>query len=171
MTCIECRRLGKKGYRSVCEELCDVYVDDTAIIDDGVIVGKGTKIWHFTHIMRGAVIGQQCTIGQGVFIGAKVSIGDQCKIQNGANIFEGVVIEDKVFIGPAVCFTNVKRPYAIVSQKHAFDVTIVRVGATIGANATIICGVQIGKNAMVGAGSVVTKDVKPNSTVMGNPAK
>uniref|UniRef100_A0A6H1ZPC6 Putative hexapeptide repeat-containing transferase n=1 Tax=viral metagenome TaxID=1070528 RepID=A0A6H1ZPC6_9ZZZZ len=171
MNCIECGKLNEKGYRQICEARCDVYIDPTAVIDKNVTIGRGTKIWHWTHIMGGASIGKYCTIGQGVFIGAKVAIGDQCKVQNGANIFEGVVIENKVFIGPSVTFTNVKRPYAIVSMKHKFELTFVRVGSVIGANSTIICGVEIGKNSMVGAGSVVTHDVKPSTLVVGNPAR
>jgi UDP-2-acetamido-3-amino-2,3-dideoxy-glucuronate N-acetyltransferase len=139
-------------------------------IDTPVEIGAGTQIWHYTHVMSGARIGYKCTIGQGVHIGPGVIVGDDCSIQNGAQLFAGVTLEDKVFIGPNAVFTNVLTPRAFVSRKHDFRQTHVEIGASIGANATIVCGVKIGAYAMVGAGSVVTKDVLPYTLVYGNPA-
>jgi len=142
-----------------------------AIIDDGAMVGDGTKIWHFSHIMAGAVIGRNCTIGQNCFIASDAIIGDNCKIQNNVSIYKGVILEDDVFIAPSAVFTNVRKPRAdTVVPTSSYARTIVRKGATIGANATIVCGVEIGENAMIGAGAVVSKNVPPGVTVVGNPA-
>jgi UDP-2-acetamido-3-amino-2,3-dideoxy-glucuronate N-acetyltransferase len=142
----------------------------TAIIDECTI-GAGTKIWQWTHISDGARIGQNCTIGQNVFIGKNVKIGDGCKIQNGANIFEGVLLENDVFIGPGVTFTNIKYPEAGIDQSASFRLTLVKSAASIGANATILPGVVIGHGAMIGAGSVVTHTVIDACIVYGNPAR
>ncbi len=145
-------------------------IHDTAVVDDGAIIGDGTRIWHFSHIMRGAVIGKNCIIGQGCFVG-NVRIGDGCKVQNGVNLYDGVSLFDDVFVGPCVTFTNVINPRANVERKHEYRTTLVKTGASIGANATIICGVTIGRYAMVGAGAVVTKDVPDHAVVVGIPAR
>lgn len=147
------------------------YVHETAKVDYGAHIGKGTKIWHFSHVMSTAKIGDNCTLGQNVFVGNEVVIGDGSKIQNNVSIYEGVQLESDVFIGPSVVFTNVINPRAFVERKDEFKKTIVKKGASIGANATILCGVTIGAYAMVGAGSVVTKDVDDFTIVKGNPAR
>ena len=143
----------------------------SSFIDEGVKIGKGTKIWHFSHIMKGAEIGEGCIIGQNVFIGQDVRIGKRCKIQNNVSIFKGVELEDGVFCGPSATFTNVYNPRAFVERKHEFMKTKVGRGATIGANATVVCGVRIGKFAVVGAGAVVKKDVPDFAVVVGVPAR
>lgn len=143
----------------------------SAIVDDGAIVGAGTRIWHFCHIMPGASIGRNCILGQNVFVDNKVSIGNGVKIQNNVSVYNGVLVEDDVFLGPSMVFTNVINPRSFIERKTEFRQTVVRRGATIGANATIVCGVEIGTYAMVGAGSVVTRDVLPFSLVVGNPAR
>ena len=143
----------------------------SAVIDKGAQIGDGTNIWHFCHVMPGAVIGENCNIGQNVFIDNGVIIGNGVKIQNNVSVYNGVVCEDEVFIGPSVVFTNVINPRSAVERKHEFKKTIIKKGATIGANATIICGIEIGSYAMIGAGAVVTKNVKPYALVLGNPAK
>ena len=143
----------------------------SAIIDDGATIGNGTKIWHFSHVMPTAVIGDNCNIGQNVFIDNGVSIGNQVKIQNNVSVYQGVICEDGVFLGPSMVFTNVINPRSFIDRKEEFKKTRVKKGATIGANATIVCGNEIGEYALVGAGSVVTKPVKPHALVVGNPAK
>ena len=146
---------------------------ETAVIDDGAIIGEGTKVWHFCHIMSGAKIGRNCTLGQNVFVGGMARIGDGCKIQNNVSVYDGVQLFDDVFVGPSVVFTNVLRPRAEkkANPKYDYKATFVKKGASIGANATVVCGVTIGEYAMVGAGSVVTKDVPPYGEVYGVPAK
>ena len=144
---------------------------ETAVIDEGCTIGEGTRIWHFTHIMEGCTIGSDCTIGQNVVISPEVIIGNRVKIQNNVSVYTGVICEDDVFLGPSCVFTNVINPRSAISRKHEFQSTIVEKGATIGANATIICGHRIGRYAMVGAGAVVTKDVMPFVLVVGNPAR
>lgn len=145
-------------------------IDPTAIVEEGAEIGDGTKVWHWTHIMK-SKIGNNCTIGQNVFIQDGVEIGDNCKIQNNVSVYKGVILEDDVFIGPSAVFTNVRKPRAdTVVASSCYANTIIRRGATIGANATIVCGIEIGENAMVGAGSVITKNVPPGVTVVGNPA-
>jgi UDP-2-acetamido-3-amino-2,3-dideoxy-glucuronate N-acetyltransferase len=152
-------------------EMPDTLVHATAIVDGpGTHVGADTRIWHHVHVMAGAWIGDRCSIGQGCFVG-KVRIGHGCRIQNHVSIFEGVTLEDDVFVGPSCAFTNVKHPRAHVARKDAFARTLVCRGATIGANATILCGVTIGEYAMVGAGAVVTRDVAPHALVVGAPAQ
>ncbi len=146
-------------------------IHPTAVIDSGAKIGEGTKVWHFCHIMSGAKIGKNCILGQNVFVASGAVIGNNVKIQNNVSVYKGVVIEDDVFIGPSCVFTNILYPKATVEQKDNFKDTIVRTGATIGANATILCGREIGQEAMVGAGSVVVNDVKPFSVVVGNPAR
>jgi UDP-2-acetamido-3-amino-2,3-dideoxy-glucuronate N-acetyltransferase len=149
----------------------DYFVHKSSYIDKRASIGSGTKIWHFSHVMEDAIIGENCSIGQNVNIGPKAVIGNNVKIQNNVSIYEGVILEDKVFCGPSCVFTNVINPRAFISRKHEFKKTIVRKGATIGANATIICGNELGKYCFIGAGAVVTKDVKPYALVIGNPGK
>ena len=146
------------------------FIHKTAIVETPAI-GKRTKIWHWTHVMPKVRIGEDCILGQNVFVGNNVIIGDKVKIQNNVSLYDGVIIENCVFIGPSVVFTNVKHPRADQEQKDNFRTTLVRRGAVIGANATIICGVEIGSGAFVGAGAVVTKNVLAGTTVVGNPAK
>jgi UDP-2-acetamido-3-amino-2,3-dideoxy-glucuronate N-acetyltransferase len=146
------------------------FAHNTAVIDDGAQIGEATKIWHFTHIMPGAVIGQDCNIGQNVFIDNGVIIGNRVKIQNNVSVYNGVIIEDDVFLGPSMVFTNVINPRSFIERKHEFKSTVVRKGASIGANTTIVCGVEIGSYALAGAGTVITKNVFPFALVAGNPA-
>jgi UDP-2-acetamido-3-amino-2,3-dideoxy-glucuronate N-acetyltransferase len=143
----------------------------TSLVDDGAVIGTGTTIWHFCHVLPQVSIGRNCTIGQNVMIGPRVSIGDGCKIQNNVGIYEGVELEDEVFCGPSCVFTNVLNPRAFISRKTEFKPTRVRRGATIGANATIVCGCTIGTYAFVAAGAVVTKDVAGFALVGGVPAR
>lgn len=149
----------------------DFFVHESAYIDEDVEIGSGTKIWHFSHILKGSRIGKNCVIGQNVMIGPDVRIGNGCKIQNNVSIYKGVTLEDEVFCGPSAVFTNVYNPRAFIERKSEFLPTVVKRGATIGANATIVCGVTIGEYAMVGAGAVVKKDVAPHAIVVGVPAK
>ena len=142
-----------------------------AIIDTPVEIGEDTQIWHFTHVMDGAKIGDRCTLGQGVHVAPGVVIGNGCAIQNGVQLFTGVTLEDDVFVGPCAIFTNVTTPRAFVDRKQEFKPTLVKRGASIGANATILCGVTIGEYAMIGAGAVVTRDVSMHRIVIGNPAR
>lgn len=142
----------------------------TAVIDTGAQIGEGTKVWHFVHVMPGAVIGERCVIGQGCFIG-NVRIGAGCKVQNNVSIYDGVTLEDDVFVGPSCVFTNVLHPRAYVERKAEFALTLVRTGASLGANATIIAGVTIGRYALIGAGAVITDDVPDHAIVVGNPAR
>jgi len=148
-----------------------IRIHSTAIVDEGAAIGAGTKIWHFSHIMPEAVIGENCVIGQNVMIAPRVILGNQVKVQNNVSVYAGVVCEDDVFLGPSCVFTNVINPRSFVERKNEFQTTLVKKGATIGANATILCGITIGEYAMIGAGSVVTKDVPPYALIVGNPAK
>ncbi|RLI83172.1 N-acetyltransferase [Archaeoglobales archaeon] len=149
----------------------DCFIHPTAVIDEPCRIGEGTRIWHFTHIMEGATIGRNCSIGQNVFIGRGVRIGNNVKIQNNVSVYEGVVLEDDVFCGPSCVFTNVLNPRSHVSRKHEYMETVVRRGATIGANATVVCGNVIGEYAFIGAGAVVTKNISPYALMVGNPAR
>jgi UDP-2-acetamido-3-amino-2,3-dideoxy-glucuronate N-acetyltransferase len=149
----------------------DVFIHPTAVIDDNVSIGRGTKIWHFSHILTGSKIGDNCTIGQNVVIGPDVTVGNRCKIQNNVSIYKGVTLEDSVFCGPSMVFTNICNPRAEISKMDQVRPTWVKKGATIGANATIICGNTVGQYALVGAGAVVTKDIPDYTLVMGNPAR
>lgn len=144
---------------------------ETAIIDEGCDIGEGTKIWHFSHIMPNCKIGKNCNIGQNVVISPQVILGDNVKVQNNVSIYTGVICEDDVFLGPSMVFTNVFNPRSAIARKNEFRKTIVRKGASIGANATIVCGIEIGEYAFIGAGAVVTKNVHPFQLVYGNPAK
>lgn len=146
------------------------FVHETSIVDENVSIGDGTNIWHWCHLSKNCIIGKNCTLGQNIFIAEGVTIGDNVKIQNNVSIFSGVILEDNVFLGPSMVFTNVINPRSFISKKSEYKATIVRKGASIGANATIICGNTIGKYSFVGAGSVVTKDVKDFSLMLGNPA-
>lgn len=143
----------------------------TAVIDEGCQIGEGTHIWHFSHIMSGCRIGKHCNIGQNVVISPGVEIGNQVKIQNNVSVYTGVICEDDVFLGPSCVFTNVINPRSAISRKHEYRSTRVKRGATIGANATIVCGHDIGEYALIGAGAVVTKDIPPYALVVGNPSR
>ena len=146
------------------------FVHESSYVDDNVEIGQNTKIWHFSHIISGTKIGENCNIGQNVVIGGNVNIGNGCKIQNNVSIYEGVELEDNVFCGPSMVFTNVFTPRSHVSRKNEYLPTPVRTGATIGANATIVCGNEIGPYAFIGAGAVVTKPVPRQALMVGNPA-
>jgi UDP-2-acetamido-3-amino-2,3-dideoxy-glucuronate N-acetyltransferase len=147
------------------------FVHESSYIDENVLIGEGTRIWHFSHIMGNTIIGKNCVIGQNVTIGPEVMVGDGCKIQNNVSLFRGVTLEEGVFCGPSCVFTNVYNPRAFIERKHEFRLTLVKRGATIGANATILCGNTIGAFAMVGAGAVVKSDVPDYAVVTGVPAK
>ena len=144
---------------------------ETAIIDEGAKVGIGTRIWHWVHVCSGARVGQDCSLGQNVFVGNDVVIGDRCKIQNNVSVYDAVVLEDEVFCGPSMVFTNVYNPRSAVARKDEYRPTRVRRGATIGANATIVCGVTLGQYCFIGAGAVITENVKPHALMVGVPAK
>lgn len=144
---------------------------ESSYVDEGAEIGDGTKIWHFCHVMSGAKIGEKCSLGQNVNVGGKAVIGNGVKIQNNVSIYDSVEIEDDVFCGPSMVFTNVINPRAFVERKTEYKKTVLKKGCSIGANATVVCGVTIGEYALVGAGSVVTKDVPPYSLVYGNPAR
>lgn len=148
----------------------EIFIHPTSIVDEGAVIGQGTRIWHYCHLMSGAVLGENCNLGQNVFLDNNVLIGNRVKIQNNVSVYNSVVIEDDVFLGPSMVFTNVINPRSFIERKHEFQQTIVHKGASIGANATIVCGVHIGIYAMVGAGAVITKDVPPYALMMGNPA-
>lgn len=147
------------------------FVHETAAIDGNVTIGEKTKIWHFSHVLGNSRIGARCAIGQNVSIGPDVTIGDGCKIQNNVSVYKGVTLEDDVFCGPSMVFTNVLTPRAFVERKNEFGATLIKKGATVGANATIVCGHTIGEYAMIGAGAVVTRDVAPGTLVVGSPAR
>jgi UDP-2-acetamido-3-amino-2,3-dideoxy-glucuronate N-acetyltransferase len=149
----------------------DYFAHESSYVDEGCTIGAGTKIWHFTHVMTGARIGRRCNIGQNVVISPEVVIGDDVKIQNNVSVYTGVVLEDDVFCGPSMVFTNVINPRSHVSRKHEYQPTLVRRGATLGANSTIVCGHTIGRHAFVGAGAVVTRDVPDYALVVGNPGR
>jgi len=144
---------------------------ESSYVDEGVEIGEGTKIWHFSHIMAGAKIGRNCVLGQNVNIGSRAVIGNGVKIQNNVSVYDDVIIEDDVFCGPSCVFTNVINPRAFVERKNEYKKTMVKKGASIGANATILCGVTVGEYSLIGAGSVVTRDVPAYALVYGNPAR
>ena len=147
------------------------YVHPSSIVDDNCVIGEGTKIWHFSHIMANCVIGDGCNIGQNVVVSSNVVLGKNVKVQNNVSLYEGVICEDDVFLGPSMVFTNVINPRSAVVRKHEYKKTIIRKGASIGANATIVCGNEIGEYALIGAGAVITKNILPYALVMGNPAR
>jgi len=147
------------------------FAHETAIIDKGAVIGQRTKIWHFTHVMSDCVIGEHCNLGQNVVVSPGVKLGNNVKVQNNVSIYTGVICEEDVFLGPSMVFTNVINPRSAIARKDQYKTTLVEKGASIGANATIICGVSIGRFAFIGAGAVVTKDVAPYELVVGNPAR
>src|SRR5262245_3327676 len=147
------------------------FAHETAVIDPGSEIGEGTKIWHFTHVMPGSRIGKKCSLGQNVFIASEVVLGNNVKIQNNVSVYTGVTCEDDVFLGPSMVFTNVSNPRSAVNRRGQYVKTLVRKGATIGANATVVCGHTLGKFCFVGAGAVVTKDIPDYALVVGNPAR
>ncbi len=149
----------------------EYFAHETAIIDEGCKIGKGTKIWHFTHIMSNCIIGENCNFGQNVVVSPEVILGKNVKVQNNVSIYTGVICEDDVFLGPSMVFTNVINPRSAVNRKSEYAKTIVKHGATIGANATIVCGHNIGEFAFIGAGAVVTKNVAAYALIVGNPSR
>jgi len=149
----------------------DYFVHESAVIDEGCKIGKGTKIWHFTHIMKGCVIGENCNLGQNVVVSPDVVLGRNVKVQNNVSIYTGVICEDDVFLGPSMVFTNVINPRSHILRKDQYKPTMVRTGASIGANATIVCGNEIGAFSFIGAGAVVTRDVPAYALVVGNPGR
>ena len=149
----------------------EVFVHDTSFIDENVTIGQGTKIWHFNHILKDCKIGKDCSFGQNVVVGPAVNIGNKVKIQNNVSVYEGVTLEDGVFCGPSCVFTNVNNPRSEILRKHEYRETLVKRGATLGANCTIVCGVSIGKFAFIGAGAVISKDVPDYALMVGVPGK
>lgn len=149
----------------------DFYAHETAVIDEGCTIGRGTKIWHFSHIMKDSVIGEKCNIGQNVVISPGVILGNNVKVQNNVSIYTGVFCEDDVFLGPSMVFTNITNPRSAVIRRDQYVTTTVRRGASIGANATVVCGHEIGAYSLIGAGAVITRDVKPYALVIGNPGR
>ncbi len=147
------------------------FAHETAVIDEGCSIGNGTKIWHFSHVMPKCILGENCNIGQNVVVSPEVILGDNVKVQNNVSLYTGVICEDDVFLGPSMVFTNVTNPRSAVVRRGEYSITIVRKGASIGANATIVCGNNIGKFAFIGAGAVVTKTVEDYALVFGNPAR
>jgi UDP-2-acetamido-3-amino-2,3-dideoxy-glucuronate N-acetyltransferase len=147
------------------------FVHSSSIIDEGAQIGAGTKIWHFCHLMPTSIIGENCILGQNVFIDNNVVIGNGVKIQNNVSVYNGVIIEDDVFLGPSIVFTNVLNPRSFIERKKEFRKTLIKKGASIGANATLLCGIEVGRYAMIGAGAVVTKNVADHALMLGNPAR
>jgi UDP-2-acetamido-3-amino-2,3-dideoxy-glucuronate N-acetyltransferase len=147
------------------------FIHETSVIDEGSEIGENTKIWHFTHVMPKSIIGKNCNIGQNVFIDNNVKIGNGVKIQNNVSVYNSVIVEDDCFLGPSMVFTNVINPRAHIERKHEYKTTLLKQGATIGANATIVCGITLGKYCLVGAGAVVIRDVPDFALIVGNPSK
>src|SRR4051812_4602043 len=160
-----------EGILSVKPRMMSYFVHPTAVVDEGSEIGEGVRIWHFSHVMSGCRIGDRCNLGQNVVVSPGVVLGTNVKVQNNVSIYEGVICEDDVFLGPSMVFTNVTNPRSAIVRKHEFRQTLVRRGASIGANATIVCGNEIGEYALIGAGAVVTKPVPAFALVMGNPAR
>ena len=151
--------------------MVNFFVEATSVVDENVSIGEGTKVWHFSHILPHTTIGRNCSFGQNCVVGPKVNIGNGVKVQNNVSIYEGIEIEDDVFLGPSMVFTNVVNPRAFIQRKEEFKQTFLKKGCTVGANATIVCGVTIGEYAFIGSGAVVNKDVKPYSLMVGVPAR
>ena len=151
--------------------MTDYFVHESAYVDDGASIGAGTKVWHFCHVMPEAVIGRDCSLGQNVVVMSRARIGNNVKMQNNVSIYEGVILEDDVFCGPSCVFTNVSNPRSHVSRKSDYEVTLVKRGASIGANATVVCGATLGEYCFVGAGAVITSDVSPYALMVGVPAR
>ena len=151
--------------------MSDYFVHESSYVDDGAVIGKGSKVWHFSHVMAGAVIGERCNLGQNVVVMPGTRLGNNVKVQNNVSIYEGVVLEDDTFCGPSCVFTNVMNPRSHVSRKHEYRTTLVRRGASIGANATIVCGVTLGEFCFIGAGAVVNRDVPAYALMVGVPAR
>ena len=149
----------------------NVYIHPSAVVDEGCVIGEGSKIWHFCHLMPKTILGEKCSIGQNVFIADNVTLGKNVKVQNNVSIYEGVHCEDDVFLGPSMVFTNISNPRSNVVRKGQYEKTMVKKGATIGANSTIVCGTTLGKFSFIGAGAVVTKDVPDYALMVGNPAR
>lgn len=149
----------------------DYFAHETAVIDDGAKIGKGTKIWHFTHVMPDSELGEDCNLGQNVVVSPKVKLGRNVKVQNNVSIYTGVICEDDVFLGPSMVFTNIVNPRSAIIRRNEYVETLVQKGASIGANATIICGNNLGKYCLIGAGAVITKPVPPYALMVGNPAR
>lgn len=149
----------------------EYFAHDTAVIDEGCTIGHGTKIWHFSHVMKDAVIGERCNIGQNVVVSPGVILGNNVKVQNNVSIYTGVICEDDAFLGPSMVFTNITNPRSAIIRRDQYVTTMVRRGASIGANATIVCGNEIGAYCLIGAGAVITKPVKPYALVVGNPGR
>jgi UDP-2-acetamido-3-amino-2,3-dideoxy-glucuronate N-acetyltransferase len=145
-------------------------IHPSAIVDDGAQIGEGSRVWHFSHVCAGARIGKGVSLGQNVFVGNKVTIGDKCKIQNNVSVYDNVTLEDGVFCGPSMVFTNVYNPRSLIERKNEYRDTLIKKGATLGANCTIVCGARVGEYAFVGAGAVINKDVKPYALMVGVPA-
>jgi UDP-2-acetamido-3-amino-2,3-dideoxy-glucuronate N-acetyltransferase len=163
--------MGKASQMRLHGQHADVQVHESAYVDEGVTIGAGTKIWHFVHVLKGVVIGRDCILGQNVMVGPNVSIGNGCKVQNNVALYDGVELEDDVFCGPSCVFTNVNNPRAFLNRKTEFRKTLVKTGASIGANATIVCGHTIGRYAFIAAGAVVTCDVPDFALMAGVPAR
>lgn len=149
----------------------DYFAHETAVIDDGAVIGKGSKIWHFSHVMPGSFLGENCNLGQNVVVSPGVKLGNNVKVQNNVSLYTGVICEDDVFLGPSMVFTNIINPRSAIIRRDQYIETLVKKGASIGANATVVCGNSIGEYALIGAGAVVTKNVKPFALVVGNPSK
>ena len=149
----------------------NVSVHPSAIIDDGATIGEGSRVWHFSHVCCGAIIGRNVSIGQGVFVGNRVTIGDNCKIQNNVSVYDNLTLEEGVFCGPSVVFTNVFNPRALVERKNEYRDTLIKRGATLGANCTVVCGVEVGEFAFIGAGALVNQDVNAYALMVGVPAR
>ena len=153
------------------EEKCDFFIHKSSFVDENVKIGEGTKIWHFSHILSHTTIGENCSFGQNCVVGPKVHIGNGVKVQNNVSIYEGVEVEDDVFLGPSMVFTNVINPRAFIQRKEEFKKTLLKKGCSVGANATIVCGITIGEYALIGSGAVVNKNVKPYALMVGVPVK
>jgi UDP-2-acetamido-3-amino-2,3-dideoxy-glucuronate N-acetyltransferase len=158
-------------YEEKDKKMNNTFIHETSVVDAGAKIGSGSKIWHFSHVMGTAEMGENCILGQNVFVGNNVKLGSNVKVQNNVSLYEGVVCEDDVFLGPSMVFTNVINPRSSVNRKNEFKPTLVKRGASIGANATIVCGIILGEYCFIGAGAVITKDVKPFALMVGVPAR